>query len=146
MPPPPAGPPVPVFTLGFNLILKSPVPLEYWFLVLLPRSSFALLTCGFTSLIIGSGGGAVGVGGNGGGGGDNEDQAGGQTGGVGGDNEQAPGNGPDDDSQGGDAGTNGAAIRESSGVSFTFGTGDLDNGTIEPSSFTNAANAQQGVA
>ena len=83
------------------------------------------------------------TGGNGGGGGDNEDQAGGQTGGVGGDNEQSPADGPDDDSQGGDAGTNGAAIRESSGVSFTFNT---TGGTIEPSSFTNAANAQQGVA
>ena len=83
------------------------------------------------------------TGGNGGGGGDNDDQAGGQTGGVGGDNEQTPGNGPDDDSQGGDAGTNGAAIRESSGVSFTFNT---TGGTIQPSSFTNAANAQQGVA
>ena len=32
------------------------------------------------------------------------------------------GTGNDDDSQGGDAGTNGAAIRESSGISFTFGT------------------------
>ena len=83
------------------------------------------------------------AGGNGGGGGDNEDQAGGQTGGVGGDNEQAPGNGPDDDSQGGDAGSDGAAIRETSGVSFTFNT---TGGTIQPSSFTNAANAQQGVA
>ena len=83
------------------------------------------------------------TGGNGGGGGDNEDQAGGQTGGRGGDNEQTPTDGPDDDSQGGDAGTNGAAIRESSGVSFTFGT---TGGTIQPSSFTNAANAQQGVA
>ena len=83
------------------------------------------------------------TGGNGGGGGDNDSQAGGQTGGVGGDNEQTPGNGPDDDSQGGDAGTNGAAIRESSGVSFTFNT---TGGTIQPSSFTNAANAQQGVA
>jgi len=83
------------------------------------------------------------TGGNGGGGGDNEDQAGGQTGGRGGDNEQSPTDGPDDDSQGGDAGTNGAAIRESSGVSFTFNT---TGGTIEPSSFTNAANAQQGVA
>ena len=82
-------------------------------------------------------------GGNGGSGGDNEDQAGGQTGGRGGDNEQTPTDGPDDDSQGGDAGTNGAAIRESSGVSFTFGT---TGGTIQPSSFTNAANAQQGVA
>ena len=83
------------------------------------------------------------TGGNGGGGGDNEDQAGGQTGGRGGDNEQSATDGPDDDSQGGDAGTNGAAIRESSGVSFTFNT---TGGTIEPSSFTNAANAQQGVA
>ena len=78
MPPPPADPPVPVFTFGFNLIFKSPVPYEYWFLALLPRSSLARLTCGFTSLIIGSGGGAVGVGGNGGGG------AGGKGGGVGG--------------------------------------------------------------
>ena len=69
---------LPVFTLGFNLILNDPVPFEYWFLFLLPRSSFALFTCGFTSLIIGSGGGAVGVGGNGGGG------AGGNGGGVGG--------------------------------------------------------------
>ncbi len=83
------------------------------------------------------------TGGNGGGGGDNEDQAGGQTGGVGGDNEQSPAAGPSDDSAGGAAGTNGAAIRESSGVSFTFGT---TGGTIQPSSFTNAANAQQGVA
>ena len=83
------------------------------------------------------------TGGNGGGGGDNDDQAGGQTGGRGGDNEQTPTDGPDDDSQGGDAGTNGAAIRETSGVSFTFGT---TGGTIQPSSFTNAANAQQGVA
>ena len=86
------------------------------------------------------------TGGNGGSGGDNEDQAGGQRGGVGGDNEQTAADGPDDDSNGGDAGTRGAAIRESSGVSFTFGTGDLNNGTIEPSSFTNPANAQQGVA
>ena len=54
-------PVLPVFTLGFNLILNEPVPLEYWFLFLLPRSSFALFTCGFTSLTIGSGGGAVGV-------------------------------------------------------------------------------------
>ena len=83
------------------------------------------------------------TGGGGGGGGDNDDQAGGQTGGRGGDNEQTPTDGPDDDSQGGDAGTNGAAIRETSGVSFTFGT---TGGTIEPSSFTNTANAQQGVA
>ena len=83
------------------------------------------------------------TGGNGGGGGDNEDQAGGQTGGRGGDNEQTAADGPDDDSQGGDAGTRGAAIRESSGVSFTFGT---TGGTIQPSSFTNPANAQQGVA
>ena len=83
------------------------------------------------------------TGGIGGSGGDNDDQAGGQTGGVGGDNEQTAGDGPDDDSQGGDAGTNGAAIRETSGVSFTFGT---TGGTIEPSSFTNTANAEQGVA
>jgi hypothetical protein len=75
---PPVGVVLPVFTLGFNLILSDPVPFEYWLLFLLPRSSLALLTCGFTSLIIGSGGGAVGVGGNGGGG------AGGNGGGVGG--------------------------------------------------------------
>ena len=86
------------------------------------------------------------TGGNGGEPGDNDDQAGGTRGGVGGDNEQTPGSPPNNDSASGDAGTNGAAIRESSGVSFTFGTGDLDNGTIEPSSFTNPANAQQGVA
>ena len=83
------------------------------------------------------------TGGGGGGGGDNDDQAGGQTGGRGGDNEQTPTAGPSDDSAGGAAGTNGAAIRETSGVSFTFNT---TGGTIEPSSFTNAANAQQGVA
>ena len=53
------------------------MPFEYWFLFLLPRSSFALFTCVFTSFIIGSGGGAVGVGGNGGGG------DGGNGGGVG---------------------------------------------------------------
>ena len=64
----PDCPVVPVFTLGFNLILNDPVPFEYWFLFLLPRSSLALFTCGFTSLIIGSGGGAVGAGGKGGGG------------------------------------------------------------------------------
>ena len=86
------------------------------------------------------------TGGNGGEPGDNDDQAGGTRGGVGGDNEQTAGSPPNNDSASGDAGTNGAAIRESSGVSFTFGTGDLDNGTIEPSSFTNPANAQQGVA
>ena len=86
------------------------------------------------------------TGGSGGQPGDNDDQAGGTTGGVGGDNEQTAGSPPNNDSASGDAGTNGAAIRESSGVSFTFGTGDLDNGTIEPSSFTNPANAQQGVA
>ena len=83
------------------------------------------------------------TGGSGGGGGDNDDQAGGQRGGDGGDNEQSPAAGPTDDSAGGAAGTNGAAIRETSGVSFTFGT---TGGTIQPSSFTNAANAQQGVA
>ena len=98
---------------------------------------------GGSSIGSAGGNGTETTGGNGGGGGDNEDQAGGQTGGVGGDNEQAPGNGPNDDSQGGDAGTNGAAIRESSGVSFTFNT---TGGTIQPSSFTNPANAQQGVA
>ena len=77
-PPVPVCPDVPVFTLGFNLILNDPVPFEYWFLFLLPRSSLALFTCGFTSFIIGSGGGAVGAGGKGGGG------AGGKGGGVGG--------------------------------------------------------------
>ena len=67
---PPLGVLLPVFTVGSNfLILNDPVPSEYWFFVLLPRSSFALLTCGFTSLTSGSGGGAVGLGGKGGGGG-----------------------------------------------------------------------------
>ena len=82
------------------------------------------------------------TGGNGGGGGDNDDQAGGQTGGVGGDNEQSPAAGPDDDSEGGAAGSNGAAIRETSGVSFTFGT---TGGTIQPASFATASNAAQNV-
>ena len=82
------------------------------------------------------------TGGNGGGGGDNEDQAGGQTGGVGGDNEQSPAAGPSDDSAGGAAGSNGAAIRETSGVSFTFNT---TGGTIEPASFATASNAAQNV-
>ena len=82
------------------------------------------------------------TGGNGGGGGDNDDQAGGQTGGVGGDNEQSPAAGPNDDSQGGAAGSNGAAIRETSGVSFTFNT---TGGTIEPASFATASNAAQNV-
>ena len=82
------------------------------------------------------------TGGNGGGGGDNDDQAGGQTGGVGGDNEQSPAAGPSDDSAGGAAGSNGAAIRETSGVSFTFGT---TGGTIEPASFATASNAAQNV-
>ena len=68
------------------------------------------------------------TGGNGGSGGDNEDQAGGQTGGVGGDNEQSPGNGPDGDNDGGDGGTNGAAIRKSSGVSFGFA---IQDGTLQ---------------
>ena len=50
---------------------------------------------------------------------------------------------PDDDSQGGQAGTNGAgAIRETSGVSFTFNT---TGGTIEPASFATASNAAQNV-
>ena len=71
------------------------------------------------------------TGGNGGSGGDNEDQAGGKTGGVGGDNEQSPGNGPDGDNEGGDGGTNGAAIRKGSGVSFTFGN---QGGTLQGSS------------
>ena len=82
------------------------------------------------------------TGGNGGGGGDNDDQAGGQTGGVGGDNEQSPAAGPSDDSAGGAAGSNGAAIRETSGVSFTFGT---TGGTIQPASFATASNAAQNV-
>ena len=84
--------------------------------------------------------------GGGGSGGDNDDQAGGATGGAGGDNEQQPSAGNSDDSQGGPAGSNGAAIRKSSGVSFTFGTGALDNGEIRPSSFTNPNNAATGVA
>ena len=71
------------------------------------------------------------TGGNGGSGGDNEDQAGGQSGGVGGDNEQSPGNGPNGDNGGGDGGTNGAAIRKGSGVSFTFGN---QGGTLQGSS------------
>ena len=84
--------------------------------------------------------------GGGGSGGDNDDQAGGATGGAGGDNEQQPSAGNSDDSQGGPAGSNGAAIRKSSGVSFTFGTGALDDGEIRPSSFTNPSNAATGVA
>ena len=88
------------------------------------------------------GDGTESTGGNGGGGGDNEDQAGGQTGGVGGDNEQSPAAGPSDDSAGGAAGSNGAAIRETSGFSFTFGT---TGGTIEPASFATASNAAQNV-
>ena len=68
------------------------------------------------------------TGGNGGSGGDNDDQAGGRTGGVGGDNEQAAGSPTDADSDSGDAGTNGAAIRKGSGVSFTFGN---TGGTLE---------------
>ena len=86
------------------------------------------------------------AGGGGGAGGDNEDQAGGARGGVGGDNEQQPAAGNSDDSQGGPAGANGAAIRRTSGISFTFGTGALDDGEIRPSSFTNPANAAIGVA
>ena len=84
--------------------------------------------------------------GGGGAGGDNDDQAGGARGGAGGDNEQQPSPGNSDDSQGGPAGSNGAAIRKSSGVSFTFGTGALDDGEIRPSSFTNPSNAATGVA
>ena len=68
------------------------------------------------------------TGGNGGQPGDNDDQAGGRTGGVGGDNEQGAGSPSDADSASGDAGTNGAAIRKGSGVSFTFGA---TGGTIE---------------
>ena len=86
------------------------------------------------------------AGGGGGAGGDNEDQAGGARGGVGGDNEQQPAAGNSDDSQGGPAGANGAAIRRTSGISFTFGTGIKDDGEIRPSSFTNPANAAIGVA
>ena len=86
------------------------------------------------------------AGGGGGGGGDNDDQAGGATGGAGGDNEQQPSAGNSDDSVGGPAGSNGAAIRKTSGVSFTFGTGAKDDGEIRPSSFTNPANAATGVA
>ena len=86
------------------------------------------------------------AGGGGGSGGDNDDQAGGATGGVGGDNEQQPTKGNDDDSLGGAAGLNGAAIRKTSGISFTFGTGPKDDGEIRPSSFTNPANAAIGVA
>ena len=71
------------------------------------------------------------TGGNGGSGGDNDDQAGGRTGGVGGDNEQTAGSPADADSASGDAGTNGAAIRKGSGVSFTFG---ITGGTLEGSS------------
>ena len=85
-------------------------------------------------------------GGTGGAGGDNDDQAGGQKGGDGGDNEQNPAAGPDDDSLGGPAGANGAAIRVTSGVSFTFGTGALDDGEIRPSSFATPGNAATGVA
>ena len=84
--------------------------------------------------------------GGGGSGGDNDDQAGGATGGAGGDNEQQPSAGNSDDSQGGPAGSNGAAIRKTSGISFTFGTGPKDDGEIRPSSFTNPANAAIGVA
>jgi len=71
------------------------------------------------------------TGGSGGQPGDNDDQAGGRTGGVGGDNEQTAGSPPNNDSASGDAGTNGAAIRKGSGVSFTFGT---TGGTLEGSS------------
>tara|TARA_B100000927_G_scaffold139821_1_gene112877 strand:- start:696 stop:1745 length:1050 start_codon:yes stop_codon:yes gene_type:complete len=78
-------------------------------------------------------------------GGDNDDQAGGGKGGRGGDNEQQATNGNNSATEGhnkppglrGVAGQNGAAIRKSSGVSFTFGTGALDDGTIEGS--TNAS-------
>ena len=85
------------------------------------------------------------TGGNGGSGGDNDDQAGGGKGGKGGDDEQAATNGDNSATEGhtkppglrGVAGQNGAAIRKSSGVSFTFGTGALDDGTIEGS--TNAS-------
>ena len=84
--------------------------------------------------------------GTGGAGGDNDDQAFGQKGGDGGDNEQNPAAGPSDDSPGGAAGANGAAIRVTSGVSFTFGTGALDDGEIRPSSFATPGNAATDVA
>ena len=71
------------------------------------------------------------TGGGGGQPGDNDDQAGGTTGGVGGDNEQGAGSPSNADSASGDAGTNGAAIRKGSGVSFTFGT---TGGSIQGSS------------
>ena len=74
---PPSEAPPPVLTPVFFLILIEPVPLENSLFVLLPRSFLALLTFGLTSLMIGSGGGAVGAGGNGGGG------AGGSGGGAG---------------------------------------------------------------
>ncbi len=85
-------------------------------------------------------------GGGGGSGGDNDDQAGGATGGSGGDKDDDPTKGNDDYSEGGAAGLNGAAIRKTSGISFTFGTGPKDDGEIRPSSFTNPANAAIGVA
>ena len=84
--------------------------------------------------------------GSGGGGGDNDDQAFGETGGVGGDNEQNPTAGGTDDSAGGPPGANGAAIRKTSGISFTFGTGALDDGEIRPSSFATPGNAATDVA
>ncbi len=76
---------VPVFSLGAfvesSLILKDPVPFEYWFFSLLPRSSFALFTCGFTSLVnIDSGGGVGAAGGKGGGGAGGKGGAGGGEG------------------------------------------------------------------
>ena len=84
--------------------------------------------------------------GSGGGGGDNDDQAFGETGGVGGDNEQNPTAGGTDDSAGGPPGANGAAIRKTAGISFTFGTGALDDGEIRPSSFATPGNAATDVA
>ena len=79
--------------------------------------------------------------GSGGNGGDNEDQAGGGRGGDGGQNGINAQGGDEASTEGhnkppgnaGSAGSNGAAIRKSSGVSFTFG---IDNGTKQGS--TNA--------
>ena len=74
------------------------------------------------------------TGGSGNSGGDNDDQAGGGRGGNGGDNEAAAQSGTESSTQGhtkppgnaGSGGSSGAAIRKSSGVSFTFG---IDDGT-----------------
>ena len=60
--------PLPVFTLGFNLILNEPVPSDIGSCSFLPLSSLASLNLWVHILTTGSGGGAVGVGGKGGGG------------------------------------------------------------------------------